>query len=71
MIDEYYVLRGLMLDSEHENIDNAIARAKGIIEKYGNNHVELKIGNRNSQEDNDILLIYYRGGEFIRKDNKS
>ncbi len=71
MSEEYYLIHGLRLDSEHETMDSALARAASIMAEYGLNHALLKIGKRDDQVDNDILLIYCKLAKYAREETTS
>jgi len=62
--NEYYLLHGLMLDSDHESKESAVQRAHKLMSDNGTNHSIIKIGKRDESLLNDIFVMYYRLSKY-------
>jgi hypothetical protein len=66
----FYLTHGSRLDSEHPTIELAEGRAYDLINTYGRNHSEIKIGDRHSEDENNVVLIYYCKKEYPVRNNR-
>jgi hypothetical protein len=68
-VKRYYVMHGINISGQFDELDDAIECARDFVKKYGKNHSWIKIGDRRVEDENNVLMMVYRNKWYLMEDN--